>query len=180
MLLWPFDGDLFSLFKPASVVIAETYPAECCRWFSANGIRSKRDQDERKEFGLALIRWADASNVALEGSLRQEVRHGFPQGEDDAFDLWWASSGCSRCVSANVRPANPWKRQCGGWKSGFLAGALACLAGELAGEPFMKSFHPAWWLQAGSSLLDSRRVLLRFHRFPERGKLVHRRLEDLR
>jgi len=50
-----FDGDLFLLFRPGNIVIAETYPAECCGWFSPSPLRSKSDQGERKKFGLALL-----------------------------------------------------------------------------------------------------------------------------
>jgi len=84
--LWPFDGDLFPLFRPGNIVIAETYPAECCGWFSGERLRSKRDQAERRKFGASLLRWADDQRVTLGPGLREEINEGFPQGKDDAFD----------------------------------------------------------------------------------------------
>jgi len=38
-VLWPFDGCLSDLLKPRTVVIVETYPAECYRWFLESGVK---------------------------------------------------------------------------------------------------------------------------------------------
>jgi hypothetical protein len=83
--LWPFDGPLPSLVVPGNVVVAETWPAECYGWFSKDPLGSKRNQDDRREFGASLLRWADAQSVALEDGLRREIHNGFSQGQD-AFD----------------------------------------------------------------------------------------------
>jgi len=70
---------------PELLVVAETYPAECYRWFSKDPLGSKRNQDDRKDFGTSLLRWADAQGVMLANRLAEEIQGGFPQG-DDAFD----------------------------------------------------------------------------------------------
>ena len=84
--LWPFDGPMSSLVVPESVVVAETYPAECYGWFSDEPLGSKRNQADRKKFGASLLLWASAHSISLLDGLRKEIRDGFPQGKDDAFD----------------------------------------------------------------------------------------------
>jgi len=84
--LWPFDGTLQSLFVPCALVVAETYPAECYRWFSDKPIGSKGDPDNRQKFSALLLDWAGINNVNIEDGLRQEMQNGFLTGEDDAFD----------------------------------------------------------------------------------------------
>ncbi len=83
--LWPFDGPLPSLLVPRTVVIAETYPAECYGWFSKDPLGSKRNQDDRRKFGALLLRWADSHEVMLANCLTEDIQGGFAQG-DDAFD----------------------------------------------------------------------------------------------
>jgi hypothetical protein len=83
--LWPFDGPLPSLLVPGSIVVAETYPAECYGWFSKEPLGSKRDRRNRRKLRASLLRWADAQSVTLEDGLRKEIHDGFSQG-DDAFD----------------------------------------------------------------------------------------------
>jgi hypothetical protein len=55
------------------------------RWFSKAPLGSKRSQDDRKEFGASLLRWAGARSVMLANCLTEDIQSGFPQG-DDAFD----------------------------------------------------------------------------------------------
>ena len=83
--LWPFDGSVRSLLVPGNVVVAETYPAECYGWFSKDPLRSKRNQDDRRQFGASLLRWAASHGVMLANCLTEDIQSGFPQG-DDAFD----------------------------------------------------------------------------------------------
>jgi hypothetical protein len=45
----------------------------------------KRNQDDRKKFGAALLRWAASHDVMLANCLTEDIQSGFPQG-DDAFD----------------------------------------------------------------------------------------------
>ena len=83
--LWPFDGDLASLLRPGNLAIAETYPAECCRWFSDAPLGGKRKKENRRKFGTALLHWAGCHKVSLANRLTEEIQNGVPQG-DDAFD----------------------------------------------------------------------------------------------
>jgi hypothetical protein len=84
--IWPFDGRLESLFQPRNTVIAETYPAECYRWFPGAPLGSKTDVPSRQQFGKNLLRWAVESSVNLDPSLQSTIDAGFPDGKDDAFD----------------------------------------------------------------------------------------------
>ncbi len=115
--LWPFDGALSSLLAPGRVVVAETYPAECYGWFEGT-IGSKSNQDERKEFGQHLLRWAKAQNVMLDDSLRKSIQDGFPLGNDDAFDAVVGLFGMLQvCLGqrATGEPNEPVIREIEGW-----------------------------------------------------------------
>jgi hypothetical protein len=105
--LWPFDGLLPSLLVPGSIVVAETYPAECYGWFSKDPLGSKRDQDDRRIFGTSLLRWAHAQNVTLEDGLREEIHDGFSQGEDDAFDAVVGLFGTLQVCLGQREPGEP-------------------------------------------------------------------------
>ena len=83
--LWPFDGVLGDLLLPGSLVVAETYPAESCRWLVGRPLKSKGKLEVRKGASTALIRWAQSRGVQLLPDLVQVIEHGFPEG-DDAFD----------------------------------------------------------------------------------------------
>jgi hypothetical protein len=83
---WPFDGQLQSLFLAGTLVVAETYPAECYRWFDSLPVRSKGDIECRKKFGKKLLSWAEVNNILVDSRLEIEIRDGFPTGHDDAFD----------------------------------------------------------------------------------------------
>lgn len=84
--IWPFDGKLETLFQLGQTVIAETYPAECYRWFRGEPLRSKTDAGSRRDFGENLLEWARGSGVNVEPPLAKAIRDGFKEGEDDAFD----------------------------------------------------------------------------------------------
>ncbi len=105
--LWPFAGTLSSLLVPGSIVIAETYPAECYGWFSDDPLGSKRDPDDRKKFGASLLRWADAHSVIVEGDLREEMQGGFSHGEDDAFDAVVGLFGMLQVALGQPAPGEP-------------------------------------------------------------------------
>jgi hypothetical protein len=104
--LWPFDGSLTSLLLPRTVVVAETWPAECYGWFSKDPLRSKGNQDDRKEFGTSLLRWADDHTVAVEDGLRNEIQGGFPHG-DDAFDAVVGLFGMLQVCLRQREPGEP-------------------------------------------------------------------------
>jgi hypothetical protein len=119
--MWPFDGSLSSLLMPGRVVIAETYPAECCRWFSNERLRSKRNQDDRIRFGTSLLRWADTHDIMLANCLTEDIQSGFPQG-DDAFDAVVGLFGMLQvCLGqrASGEPDKPAIREIEGWILGW-------------------------------------------------------------
>jgi hypothetical protein len=104
--LWPFDGPLPSLLVLGSVVVAETYPAECYGWFSEKPLGSKRDRGNRRKLGASLLRWVDAQTVALEDGLMKEIRGGFPHG-DDAFDAVVGLFGMLQVCLGQREPGGP-------------------------------------------------------------------------
>jgi hypothetical protein len=104
--LWPFDGPLPSLLVPGSIVVAETYPAECYGWFSKEPLGSKRDQDDRRMFGASLLRWADNHDVMLANCLIEDIQSGFPQG-DDAFDAVVGLFGMLQVCLGQRPPGEP-------------------------------------------------------------------------
>ncbi len=83
--LWPFDGVLRDLLRPRNLVIAETYPAESCRWLLGRPLKGKGKLEVRKSASTALIQWAQSRDVRLPPDLVQVIEQGFPEG-DDAFD----------------------------------------------------------------------------------------------
>jgi hypothetical protein len=83
--LWPFDGPLRSLLVQGNLVVAETYPQNATAGSPKPRFGSKRNEGHRREFGASLLRWADARSVMLANCLTEDIRSGFPQG-DDAFD----------------------------------------------------------------------------------------------
>ena len=81
-----FDGKLQSVLLPGSVVVAETYPAECYGWFDTQPLRSESDIECRKRFGSKLLSWANENKVRVESQLESAILQGFLTGKDDAFD----------------------------------------------------------------------------------------------
>ena len=115
--LWPFDDPLPSLLVPGSIVVAETYPAECYGWFSKEPLGSKRNQDDRIRFGTSLLRWADTHDIMLANCLTEDIQSGFPQG-DDAFDAVVGLFGMLQvCLGqrASGEPDKPAIREIEGW-----------------------------------------------------------------
>jgi hypothetical protein len=85
VLLWPFDGSLGDLLNPGNIVIVETYPAECYRWFfQDHPLKSKGNLDARRQTAPTLLDWAQSVNLTLDPELRRAIEDGFPN--DDAFD----------------------------------------------------------------------------------------------
>ncbi len=83
--LWPFDGLLGDLLFPGTFVVAETYPAESCRWLLGRPLKGKGKLEVRKSASIALFNWAQRRGVRLHPDLKQVIEKGFPMG-DDAFD----------------------------------------------------------------------------------------------
>ena len=116
LALWPFDGPLSSLLRPGRVAVAETYPGENYGWFEGK-LRSKGDQAERRKFGKSLREWADTQAVKLDDQLSNDIRIGFPQG-DDAFNATVGLLGMLQvCLGqrATGEPNEPEIRDIEGW-----------------------------------------------------------------
>lgn len=95
LLIWPFSGRLYELFKPGAVVVAETYPAEFYTHLGVTfslhraGARSgKRVRSERLANAVALFAWAERAGVDLDPGLEAAIRDGFGMApdSDDPFD----------------------------------------------------------------------------------------------
>src|SRR5271167_2033800 len=121
-------------------IVAETYPAECCRWFSKDPLGSKRNQGNRRKFGALLLRWAHSHEVMLANCLTEDIQSGFPQG-DDAFDavvrLFGMLQVCLR-QRATGEPNEHTIREIEGWILGrehlpFVA--AGCLDGNKLASP---------------------------------------------
>jgi hypothetical protein len=97
--IWPFDGPLEQLLCPGSIVVAETYPAECYGWFFKSRLKSKGKVEHRKKVSSDLLDWSASVGLNLEADLICSVEAGFPQG-DDAFDALVACRGESVTADA--------------------------------------------------------------------------------
>ncbi len=105
-LLWPFDGCLTDLLKPGNIVIVETYPAECYRWFFENGLKGKGKTEVRKQAAPALLNWAQSAKVTLDPELWRSIEEGFPEG-DDAFDAAVGLFGMIEVLSGRRKLEEP-------------------------------------------------------------------------
>jgi hypothetical protein len=94
-LLWPFAGDLFTLLKPGSVVVAETYPAEYYRHLKISfsphrrGRRSgKRSSVDRKLNAEQLLKVSTDLELGIADDLETIILAGFGNAaaSEDAFD----------------------------------------------------------------------------------------------
>lgn len=118
VLLWPFDGELTTLLGRGNVVVAETYPAECYRWFPGDPLRGKNHIKSRSEFGSRVLSWATASGVAIEQNLHGAIKAGFPNGGDDAFDAVVGIFGMLQvCIGQREsgEPSEPMIHEIEGW-----------------------------------------------------------------
>ncbi|MCC5954092.1 MAG: hypothetical protein JJU45_18500 [Acidimicrobiia bacterium] len=87
--VWPFHGTLPELVSgPASVVLAETYPADGYGLLGLSPVQGKRRNEVRRRAGGALLAAADRLSVRIDGRLRTEIATGL--GDDaageDRFD----------------------------------------------------------------------------------------------
>jgi hypothetical protein len=87
--LWPFDGTL-SQCASASVVIAETYPAEAYGHLKATFAsgESKRRQLDRARRAVQILSWVDECGIELADKMKAAIRDGFGSREtgEDEFD----------------------------------------------------------------------------------------------
>jgi hypothetical protein len=80
---------------------------------------AESEQDIRKS-GASLIRWAESHEIMLANSSLRTFEAASLKGTMRSMP-WSASSGCSRCASASVRPANRTTGKYGTLKAGFSA-----------------------------------------------------------
>ena len=109
--LWPFEGPLFTLFRPRRVVIAETYPAEFYGPLGLNGAGrwSKRRQTDRQARAEALLGAAAAVGLRLPPELRDTLANGFGPGGDgeDPFDALVGLLGLLAVLTGRQGPGDP-------------------------------------------------------------------------
>ena len=87
--LWPFDGALAALAVASNLTVAETYPAEVYRWFDleiAKPKQSKRNLAHRQADAAKLLAKGASFGAAFSPDAENQIRTGFPDGKDDAFD----------------------------------------------------------------------------------------------
>ena len=109
VLLWMFDGRLRQLLRPGTIVIAETYPAECYGWFLAESLKGKGKVEVRRKAGRDLLKWADTGCVELDPALSRTIAQGFPEG-DDAFDAVIGLFGMIEVAVGKREPGEPTKK----------------------------------------------------------------------
>lgn len=106
VLIWPFDGHLDELLRPGTIVIAETYPAECYGWFFAEPVKGKGKQETRKSASASLLGRAHCIDLRLEAELVKAIEGGFPEG-DDPFDAVVGLFGMIEVVTGRRQPGEP-------------------------------------------------------------------------
>lgn len=86
--LWPFEGTLAELALPGTLVLAETYPAECYRHIGVRLAGSKRSRAARRAAGGPLVGWAREAGVTLAPDLAAAIADGFgaDAAGEDRFD----------------------------------------------------------------------------------------------
>jgi hypothetical protein len=105
-ILWPFDGRLHDLLQAGKIVIVETYPGECYRWFLPKPLIGKGKQEVRTAVGNRLAKWAVSLDISLELTLRCMIEKGCPEG-DDAFDAIVGLFGIIEVVTGRRQPGEP-------------------------------------------------------------------------
>jgi hypothetical protein len=110
--IWPFHGRLSSCLQSASIVVAETYPAE---FYGHLGVRfdhltgGKRTGGGRAAQSEALLRWASQHDVELTAAHREAIASGFGIRSDgeDRFDALIGLFGMLNVVLGNRPPGDP-------------------------------------------------------------------------
>jgi hypothetical protein len=132
--LWPFDGTIGNLLLLGNLVVAETYPAESCRWILGRPLKGKGKLEVRKSASTALFGWARRRGVRLHRDLKQQIERGFPKG-DDAFDAVIGLFGMLEVVlghRATGEPIDKAVNDIEGW-----------ILGQTANPTVSKSLYPS-------------------------------------
>ncbi len=108
--LWPFAGELFSLFAPDTLVLAEIYPAE---FYHHVGIRlqglSKRKRLDRLQNAQPMIDFANGIGVSLSSEALGVINDGFGMDRhgEDRFDACVGVLGMLNVVLKNRDEGTP-------------------------------------------------------------------------
>ena len=124
--LWPFDGPFRALLAPATVVIAETYPAEAMRHLRIPTKGSKRRQSDRAAAADPLFGAMSRLNVTPDSATTAAVRNGFgpDAAGEDRFDCVLGVLCVINVLNGNrpdTAPADPWLTTWEGWVLGQTA-----------------------------------------------------------
>lgn len=128
--LWPFEGPLATLATPGTLVLAETYPAECYRHIGVRLAGSKRSRAARAAAAPALSAWAGAAGIALDPGLTAAIEDGFgaDAAGEDRFDCVAGLFGVLNVLfgrRAEAFPADPVLLRWEGWVLGQTDQPLA-------------------------------------------------------
>jgi hypothetical protein len=124
--LWPFDGPFLSLLVPATVTIAETYPAEAMRHLGIRGKGSKRRQTDRMAVAPLLLDAMHRLDTRPDPAMERAVHDGFggdATGED-RFDCVLGLLCVINVLAGNrpdTTPPDPWLTRWEGWVLGQTA-----------------------------------------------------------
>ena len=124
--LWPFDGPFLSLLAPATVAIAETYPAEAMRHLGIPTKGSKRRQSDRAAAADALLDAMVRLRVVPDAGMEAAVRDGFGSDAagEDRFDCALGLLCVINVLVGNRpdgTPPDPWLTTWEGWVLGQTA-----------------------------------------------------------
>jgi hypothetical protein len=132
--LWPFEGTLAALATPGTLVLAETYPAECYRHIGVRLAGSKRSRAARIAAGGTLVAWARDAGVALTPDLSAAIAGGFgpDAAGEDRFDCVCGLFGILNVLlgrRSEAYPDDPALRCWEGWVLGQTDQPLAAQPG---------------------------------------------------
>jgi hypothetical protein len=124
--LWPFQGPLRALLAPASVALAETYPAEALRHLGIRLRGSKRRHADRCATAAALIMAAEQQSALPDDTMRGVTLDGFGAdvSGEDRFDSVIGLLCVLNVLAGNrpdSAPADPWIQRWEGWVLGQTA-----------------------------------------------------------
>lgn len=117
--IWPFSGTLDQIQRPGTVIVVETYPAECYHRLGIGNRRwSKRRKHDRQAVAPALLTWVERNHVRLEERLQTEIINGFGEGvaDEDRFDAVAGVLGMlDAWLNGVSEPTDPELRKVEGW-----------------------------------------------------------------
>lgn len=124
--IWPFEGPFRALLAPATIAIAETYPAEALRHLGIRLKGSKRRQTDRAAIASALLAAMAVLRARPHPALVAAVRDGFgaDAAGEDRFDCLLGLLCVLNVLAGNrpdTAPDDPWLHRWEGWVLGQTA-----------------------------------------------------------